>query len=222
MAEVPEDPLSQPVGLLEVTLTCPRLSGYAGPAWPQFCYLHVGVGRKLPFSKMLPFEMDEEDVEEAICEGDLKWYVRAQAREAIKQWGLSFRVPVKSGWLGKSLDILVERVDRDLRERSVVVTRGGPHTSTYTAAIGRARVPLLDALVIGDLDEEEEEDEAEDNKKRRRGEAERSSRLEGTLEFGKTVSLMDWELPALRDADGKPRSVVRGLVNVRMCLRRLA
>jgi hypothetical protein len=51
---------------------------------------------------------------------------------------------------------------------------------------------------------------------------ERPSRVEGTLEFGKTVPLLDWELPAPRDAGGKPRSVVRGSVDVRMNLRRLA
>nr|TKW30760.1 hypothetical protein SEVIR_2G059200v2 [Setaria viridis] len=156
---------------MEVTLTCPRLSSYAGPAWTQFCYLHVGVGYKWPFSEMLPYEMDEEDGEEAICEGDLKRYVRVQAREAIKQWG----------WLFRLLNILVERDDRDLR----VVIRGEPHTSTYTVMIGRAQVPLLDALVIRNLNEEEEEDVVKDNKKRRCGEAESSLMLEGMLEFGK-------------------------------------
>jgi hypothetical protein len=225
-AEVPED-AAPVVGLLEVTLTYPRLSGYAGPAWPQFCHLYVSVGRKQPIWKVLPFEMNEEDVDENVSDGDLKRYVRAQAREVIKRWGMSFRVPVNSGWLGESLDILVERVDRDLRERrrrSVVVTRGGPHTASHTAVIARARVPLLDALVIGDVDDDDEEEEggSEDNKKRRRGEAgERSTRLAGTLEFDKTVSLLDRELPTLGDADGKPRCVVRGTVNVRMCLKRL-
>ena len=217
MAEIDLPPRRE--GLLEVSVTCPRMSGYAGPAWPQFCFVHVSFRGKVVCSPMmLPYELDEEDVDEDISERDIRRYVRAQAMEDIKRWRLQLRIPVVSGWPRESLDIHVERVDQDLRrKRDVVVTRGGPHTSAYTAVIGRARVPLLDALVIGDADDEE----AEDQKRRRHREVEeRPSRVEGTLEFGKTVPLLDWELPAPRDADGKPRSVVRGSVDVRMNLRR--
>ena len=217
MAEIDLPPRRE--GLLEVSVTCPRMSGYAGPAWPQFCFVHVSFRGKVVCSPMmLPYELDEEDVDEDISERDIRRYVRAQAMEDIKRWRLQLRIPVVSGWTRESLDIHVERVDQDLRRRrGVVVTRGGPHTSAYTAVIGRARVPLLDALVIGDADEEE----AEDQKRRRHREVEeRPSRVEGTLEFGKTMPLLDWELPAPRDADGKPRSVVRGSVDVRMNLKR--
>ncbi|PUZ41858.1 hypothetical protein GQ55_9G537800 [Panicum hallii var. hallii] len=223
MAEVVDLPPRRE-GLLEVSLTCPRMCGYAGPAWPRFCFVYVSFRDKVVCPpKMLPFELDEEDVDEDISERDIRRYVRAQAMEDIKRWRLPIRIPMVSGWVRESLDIHVERVDQDMRrrrDRDVVVTRGGPHTSQYIAVIGRARVPLLDALVIGDDDEEEE---AEDQKRRRRSEVEESpSRVEGTLEFGKTVPLLDWELPAPRDAGGKPRSVVRGSVDVRMNLRRLA
>ncbi|RLN40617.1 hypothetical protein C2845_PM01G09730 [Panicum miliaceum] len=136
----------RPEGHLEVSLTCPRMCGYAGPAWPRFCFVYVSFRDKLVCSpKMLPFELDEEDV------------------------------------------------DEDISERG----------------IRRARVPLLDALVLGD---EEEEEEAEDQKRRRSEvDQERHSRVEGTLEFGKTVPLLDWELPA---PGGKPRSVVLASVQV--------
>ncbi|OEL14031.1 hypothetical protein BAE44_0024951 [Dichanthelium oligosanthes] len=217
MAEVKEGP----EGWLEVMMTWPRMSGYAGPAWPQFCNVYVGVGGMLVASRLLPFEMDKEDVEEDINENDLKRYVRARAIDDMKQWRLALRVPVASDWPGLSLDIFVERADYDVLQKNLVVTRGGPHTSGYTAVIGRARVPLLDALVTRGVDEEEEEEAEENNKRRRNKVEERHARLEGTVEFGKTVPLLDWELPSLRDVHGMPRSVVRGTVDVRMCLRKL-
>jgi hypothetical protein len=99
----------------------------------------------------------------------------------------------------------------------VVVTRGVPHTSGHTAVISRARVRLLDALVLGDLDDDEEEKKM----KRRRNEVvEGNPRLlEGTMPFGKVVKLLDWELPAPGDEHGSPRAVVRGTVDVRINLR---
>ncbi|CAL4913610.1 unnamed protein product [Urochloa decumbens] len=211
-----ENASPRPVGMLEITLTLPRLSGYAGPAWPRYCRLHVSVcGKPLLTSKLLPSEMHEEDVEEYISWRDLWSYVRTQAMKDVKQWKMSLRIPVQPGWAGESVDILVERVDLDRRySRRVAVTRGGPHTSRFTAVIARARVPLLDALVVGDLDDDDDGNEAEE---------ERNARLlEGTVEFDKTVSLMAWELPAKRDAGGNPRAVVRGTVDVLMSLRRLA
>ncbi|CAL4938589.1 unnamed protein product [Urochloa decumbens] len=222
MAEVQVQHLP-PVGMLEIILTLPRLSGYAGPAWPRYCELYVSVcGKPLLTSKLLPFEMHEEDVEEYISWRDLRSYVKTQAMKDMKQWKMSLRIPVQPGWAGESVDILVERFDLDMRySRRVVVTRGGPHTSRFTAVIARARVPLLDALVVGDLDD----DEDDDGKKRRRNDEvdERNARLlEGTVEFDKTVSLMHWELPAKRDAGENPRAVVRGTVDVRMSLKRLA
>ncbi|KAF8718864.1 hypothetical protein HU200_025173 [Digitaria exilis] len=220
MAGVTGDLLPPPVGMLEVLLTCPRMSGYAGPAWPRFCDIYVGIGDEEVGSKLLPSEVEVESVDEDIDEREIRRHVRSRAIEDVKQWRLALRIPVRLDWQHKSLDIHVERIDYDLRRRKMVVTRGGPHTSGYTAVIGRARVQLLDALVNGDDDEEE----AEDKKKRRRNTMmERlDTKLEGTVEFGKTVPLLVWEMPPLRDTVTKPQSVVRGTVDVRMCLRRLS
>ncbi|KAJ1297896.1 hypothetical protein BS78_01G412900 [Paspalum vaginatum] len=200
-------PFPRPEGLLEVTLTWPRMNGYCGPAWPDFCIIYVFIGDKFIDSRVVPFEDDAETE-------DMVRY--SKAIRDIKKWVLAFRIPVASDWPDMSLDLLVERVDSKLRRRNLVVTRGGPHTSRYTAVIGRARVGLLDAVGIGDLDD----DEGEDKKKMCRNEV-GDRRLEGTVPFGKTVPLLDWELPAPGDADAKPRSVVRGTVDVRMSLKRL-
>ncbi|KAF8683569.1 hypothetical protein HU200_044487 [Digitaria exilis] len=221
MAEVTGDLLPPPVGTLEVLLTCSRMSGYAGPAWPRFCDICVGIGGEEVGSKLLPFEVEVEDVDEDISEREIRRHIRSRAMEDVKQWRLALRIPVRLDWPHDSLDIHVERIDYDPRWRETVVTRGGAHTSGYTAVIGRARVQLLDALVNGDDDEEEE---VEDKKKRCRNTmmGRLDMKLEGTVEFGKTVPLIVWEMPPLRDTVTKPQSVVRGTVDVRMRLRRLS
>lgn len=189
----------QTVGLLEVSLTSPWMSGFAGPEWPRFCTMYVVIGGEVVGKQTLPFEFD---------------------MDGIRKWRLGIRIPAAPDWAHQCLDIFVERADYLVRRRtkSVVVTHGGPHTSRHTAVICRARVRLLDALVLGHLDEEEEEQE--DNKsKTRHEEAEgKPMLLEGTLPFGKVVPLLDWKLPAPADEDGNPRSVVRGTVVVRMNL----
>ena len=198
MAEVKQDQVPQTVGFLEVILTGPRMSGFAGPAWPRTCTIYVAIADEVVAWQTLPFESDSDD---------------------FKKWRLGIRVPVASNWPDLSLDIFVERADFLFRRRTnmVVVTREGPHTSGHTAVISRARLRLLDALVLGDMDDEEEEK----TMKRRRSEVvEGNPRLlEGTVPFGKAVKLQDWELPAPGDEHGSPRAVVRGRVDVRMNLR---
>ncbi|KAL6649606.1 hypothetical protein ACP70R_013830 [Stipagrostis hirtigluma subsp. patula] len=199
MVKAKQDPFT-PSRLLEVTLTRPEMTGYAGPAWPEFCFLHACVGDVCYGSAMLPFER----------------------KDAFRNgWGLPLMIPlpVESSWPHMSLDLLVERVDIDPSRTNLI--RGGPHTSGYYAVIGRARVRLLDALVIGDDDEEEEEEEMEDEKRRRYDEEEHRypGVMEGTQVFDKTVLLNDWMLPALRGVGAEPRCVVRGTVHVHMCLR---
>ena len=166
MAEVKQDQVPQTVGFLEVILTGPRMSGFAGPAWPRTCTIYVAIADEVVAWQTLPFESDSDD---------------------FKKWRLGIRVPVASNWPDLSLDIFVERADFLFRRRTnmVVVTREGPHTSGHTAVISRARLRLLDALVLGDMDDEEEEK----TMKRRRSEVvEGNPRLlEGTVPFGKAV-----------------------------------
>ncbi|CAD6202966.1 unnamed protein product [Miscanthus lutarioriparius] len=200
MAGVKQDQVPQTVGFLEVSLTGPRMSGFAGPAWPRTCTIYVAIADEVVACQTLPFDFDKDD---------------------FKTWRLAIRIPVASNWPDLSLDIFVERADFLFRRRTnmVVVTRGGPHTSGHTAVISRARVRLLDALVLRDMDDEEEEEEKK--MKRRRNEVvEGNPRLlEGTMPFGKVVKLLDWELPAPGDEYGNPRAVVRGTVDVRINLR---
>ncbi|KAL6644746.1 hypothetical protein ACP70R_016354 [Stipagrostis hirtigluma subsp. patula] len=201
----------KPVGVLEIAINCPCLSGYGGPAWPAFCFLDACFGGVQQASRMLPF-------------------VRLEHKD-LMAWNISLRILVGPDWPDKCLDLVVERFDYDPRRRGsnnrAALIRGGPHTSERAAVIGRARVRLLDALLIGDDDDDNDDDgngsgEGADKTKRRRGGEEgRSARMIRTVAFNKAVSLNDWELPAAGEEAGEPRLVERGVVRVRMCLKAL-
>nr|CAB3457031.1 unnamed protein product [Digitaria exilis] len=77
MVGVMGDLLPLPVGTLEVLLTCPRMSGYAGPAWPWFCDIYVSIDGKEVGSKLLPFEVEVEGVDEDISEREIRRHVRS-------------------------------------------------------------------------------------------------------------------------------------------------
>jgi hypothetical protein len=118
------------------------------------------------------------------------------------------------GW--RRLSVGIEAVRKDSRihkqtGRVVVFRTAEPHTSRQTAVIGAVRVPLLDALVLGDDDEEEEEENKK--KKRRRDEEEKRKKLaEGTREFDERVVLQIWRWEAGRE----PTNAVCGTVDVNM------
>ncbi|KAF8695257.1 hypothetical protein HU200_037474 [Digitaria exilis] len=192
MVEVTGDLLPLPVGTLEVLPTCPRMSGYASPAWPWCCNIYVSIGGEEVGSKLLPFEVEVEGVDQDINKREIRRHVRSRAMEDVKQWRLELRIPMRLNWPHESRDIHVERIDYD----------------PYTAVIGRARAQLLNALVNRDDDEQAE---VEDKKKRRRNAMmeKLDTKLEGMVEFGKTLPLL-------------PQSVVHGTVDVRMCLRCLS
>ncbi|KAF8676095.1 hypothetical protein HU200_047600 [Digitaria exilis] len=158
--------------------------GYAGPAWPRFNDIYVAIGGEEVGSKLLPFEVEVEGVDEDISEREIRRHVRSRAMEDVKQWRLALRIPVRLDWPHESLDIHVEHIDYD----------------------------------------PDDDEEAEDKKKRRcNSMMERlDTKLDGTVEFGKTVPLLVWEIPPLQDTVTKPQSVGRGTVDVRMCLRRLS
>ncbi|KAF8696840.1 hypothetical protein HU200_036479 [Digitaria exilis] len=199
--EAPSDPKLPPpmAGVTKDLLPSPmarwRMSGYAGPAWPWFSDIYVAIDGEEVGSKLLPFEVEVEGVDEDISEREIRRHVGSRAMEDVKQWRLALRIPVRLDWPHESLDIHMERIDYDPRWRKTVVTRGGPTP--------RATPP--------DGDEEE----AEDKKKRRRNSMRErlDTKLEGTVEFGKTVPLLVWEMSPLQDTVTKPQSVVRGTVD---------
>ncbi|KAK3151089.1 hypothetical protein QOZ80_3AG0241560 [Eleusine coracana subsp. coracana] len=182
---------TQPLGYLEVVIKPPETSSCR--VWPQFCFLEAYLGDKLVGWQMLPIE------------------------KGNTEWKLSLRIPVGSDWPSLSLDLLVNRVDHSPGPNGVELIRVGPHTSLCEAEIGRARVRLVDALLIGDV----EEDEEGEDRKRRYCEAVAGCypRMEGTLVFNKTVELHEWVLPAvLGDVDTGRRAVSRGTVEVCMAM----
>nr|CAB3457032.1 unnamed protein product [Digitaria exilis] len=169
------------------------MGSYASPVWPWFCDIYVSISDEEVGSKLLPFEVEVEGINEDISEREIRRHVRPRAMEDVKQWRLALRILVRLDWPHESLDIHVECIDYDPRWRKTVVTYGGPHTSDYTTMIGRAR-------------DDDEQTEAEDKKKRHRNAMmeKLDTKLEGMVEFGKTVLLLVWEMPPLRDTATKP------------------
>ncbi|KAK3147770.1 hypothetical protein QOZ80_3BG0286490 [Eleusine coracana subsp. coracana] len=180
-----------PVGHVKVRIGVFRV-------WPAFCFLEAYVGGEHVDSKMLPVEREDE----------------IEQQRDIKCWKMDLDLPVGLDWPSLSLDLVVRRADYVVpRRRGLHLIRGGPHTSRFDAEIGRARVRLMDALVLGD---DEEDEDGEDRSKRRHEEEKgQLPRMEGTLLFHKTVTLDDWVVPA---PDRSPHLVSRGVVNVLMAM----
>ncbi|KAL6907562.1 hypothetical protein ACP4OV_002601 [Aristida adscensionis] len=198
----------RPVGFLHITIDQPVMSG--GISWPVLCYLEVYVGGVFLVSRMLPLGSEEEEPMDKL-------------RRCV-MWGpLMLSIPVGLDWQDLSLELFANRVDYDRRCHPPLF-RGGPHTSGFTAVIGRARVRLADALVVGDgvvvVDEDDEDDEdgKTGDQVRRKRRRRRGVRVE-TLEFAKTVVLTDLAPPPPGDAAGGPRLVARGKVRVSMSLK---
>jgi hypothetical protein len=124
--------------VLHLTLELPQRSGrdYEGPAWMRSCFLYVYLGDEQVQSLRLPVKFKD-----------------------VKTWKQTMTYTMDLGW--RRLSVGIEAVRRDiiihkLTGRVVVFRTEEPHTSDQTAVIGAARVPLLDALVLGDEDDEEE------------------------------------------------------------------
>jgi hypothetical protein len=192
------------VGYLEVLITSPDSKMPGCKAWPAFCFLKAYLDEKYVDLKLLPIARGDADAE----------------KNEMDTWGLFLSTPVGSDWRSKSLDLIVRRIDfvpvQGDEERRLLI-RGGPHTSGCEVVVGVAQVNLADALLVRDDDEK-------DGKKRRRLEATAEGcfpRMKGTLEFSKTVTLLNWEVtaPPLGTAGSALRLLVsRGTVNVRMAI----
>lgn len=175
--------------VLHLTLMQPAMSGYDGPAWTPFCYINVYLGGRQLGSCGLPVHHGE-----------------------VPTWKRFIELPMGWDWPRLSLELEVQRSDYYPDEN--LVFRQGPHTSNHTEVLGTARVPLIDALVLG---EDSDDDEGEGDKKRRRdgGEEDGQPKLvEGTRMFDKMVPLQRWQLPAPKDKKNAPDNVVGSVEDV--------
>lgn len=183
--------------LLRITLKWPVMSGYEGPAWKRFTCLDVFLGGEQIKSLRLPVKDDD-----------------------VKKWKATMEYFMGLSWRDLSVGLQAVRADSFIHQatRRVVVLRAGePHTSRHTAMIGAARVPLLDALVLGDDDDSDGPDERAEGKrmeKKRRPNRQRKL-AEGTRTFYERVKLQGWR-PG--EAGGDPTNVVCGTVVVKLRL----
>jgi hypothetical protein len=191
------------VGYLEVLITSPNSKMPGCEAWPPFCFLKAYLDEEYVDLKLLPIARGDADAE----------------KNEMDAWGLFLFTPVGSDWRSKSLDLVVRRLDfvpvQGGEERRLLI-RGGPHTSCCEVDVGVAQVNLGDALLVRDDDEK-------DGKKRGLEATPEGciQRMKGTLEFSKTVTLLNWEVtaPPLGAAGSALRLLVsRGTVNVRMAM----
>lgn len=175
---------------LHLTLAQPEavpMIGYS--SWKPFTFLNVYLGD----SQTGPLELPVE-------------------KRHVDGWKQAFAISIDSRrWPRMSVDLEAVRKDygfgMDGGRR--VLRADEPHTSGQATVIGRARVPLLDALLFGDDDSEDEcaKDEKRGLERDRKG----VKLAEGTRVFQERVKLQGWKAPASGER-GAPSNVVCGTV----------